>query len=44
MIDMRSVGSTTFGATSPGFAHLNLAGPWSAANGQTERMSAIRIR
>lgn len=36
------IGSTTFDATSPGFAHLNLAGPWSAPPPEYQNAEIIR--
>jgi len=36
------IGTTTFDATSPGFAHLNLAGPWSAPPPQYQNAEIIR--
>ena len=36
------IGSTTFDATSPGFAHLNLAGPWSAPPTEYQNAEIIR--
>ena len=36
------IGSTTFDATSPGFAHLNLAGPWSAPPAEYQNAEIIR--
>jgi hypothetical protein len=36
------IGSTTFDATSPGFAHLNLAGPWSAPPAAYQNAEIIR--
>jgi len=36
------IGSTTFDATSPGFAHLNLAGPWSAPPPAYQNAEIIR--
>jgi hypothetical protein len=38
----RGIGSTTFDATSPGFAHLNLAGPWSAPPPEYQNAEIIR--
>jgi hypothetical protein len=38
----RGIGSTSFDATSPGFAHLNLAGPWSGPPPEYQNAEIIR--
>jgi hypothetical protein len=38
----RGIGSTTFDATSPGFAHLNLDGPWSGPPAEYQNAEIIR--
>ena len=38
----RGIGSTSFDAAGPGFAHLNLAGPWSSPPPEYQNAEIIR--